>query len=127
MLFLFCTLCDLLFFSAHIHHSHPPLVLVQLEMQACDNGCPARCGSQSLQVYINRNLNAPFFSPVSYPTTISEDTQFGSTITRVSAFDSDFAVSIFSSFFYMFWLVVFLFILFYFFKIFLCYCHLQLF
>ena len=63
-------------------------------MLASDGGSPSRSDSVVVDVNVQRNLNHPEFNPVDYDVEILELQRLGVPFVTVSAFDSDYTVSI---------------------------------
>ena len=78
----------------------PPFhnVLFQLRVLARDGGTPAKSATATVEIEVQRNLNAPVFSRASLAVSLPEIAPAGSSVTTVSASDADAAVSIISSY-----------------------------
>ncbi|KAI8794949.1 protocadherin Fat 4, partial [Biomphalaria glabrata] len=61
----------------------------QLRVQVTDQGSPPRSGLCVFSVNVNRNVNAPQFSPAIYNITILETQPVASTIVKLTATDAD--------------------------------------
>ena len=70
--------------------------VVEMDVQATDDGLPPRTAGLIARVTINifRNENDPFFVATPYVTTIPETTSIGETVLSVSARDTDDLVKI---------------------------------
>ncbi|XP_036359005.1 uncharacterized protein LOC115211772 [Octopus sinensis] len=61
----------------------------QARIVASDNGRPPKSSTVLAKITIKRNLNPPFFTPVSYTKNIEENISIGTVILKVNAQDSD--------------------------------------
>jgi len=62
---------------------------LQLLVTAYDSGAPETTTSETVTIYINRNLNAPQFGKVSYTATVYDYDPIGSSVVKVTATDQD--------------------------------------
>jgi hypothetical protein len=76
-------------YTAILINSIHIIVILQLLVQAYDNGYPALYDTTVLTVNVNRNLQAPVFSQPNYNVTILESQTLGETIVSVLATDPD--------------------------------------
>ena len=65
-------------------------------MLAVDGGTPPRMSTATVEITVERNLNAPEFNPNKYEVEVLETQALGAEITKVEARDLDVNVSCFS-------------------------------
>lgn len=56
---------------------------------AYDTGAPSQIAYENVTIVVNRNPNAPFFSPSSYSRVVGEDFAPGSSLFQLTASDND--------------------------------------
>lgn len=64
-------------------------VTYNLRITAYDNGIPRLSNSTIVVITIDRNQNAPFFQPTSYPASVADNSVLGSEVITVTAIDTD--------------------------------------
>ncbi len=63
-------------------------------MLAEDGGSPPQSSTATVQIDVERNLNAPIFNPVRNEVTILETLGLGESVTKVTATDKDLIVGL---------------------------------
>ena len=63
--------------------------ILQLVVQAYDNGNPPLYDTEVVTIVVDRNTEPPVFNPQNYPVTILETQSLGTTIVTVTATDPD--------------------------------------
>ena len=66
-----------------------PLSISQLGVRAYDTSAPSQIAYANVTIAVNRNPNAPFFSPSSYSRTVGEDFAPGTSLFQLTANDND--------------------------------------